>query len=335
LSKTILVTGVAGFIGSHTAQELLARGDVVIGVDNLNGYYSPARKRANLAELAAAVPPGARFSFVEGDVRDSALVRRLFAEHAVDAVIHLAAMAGVRASLDDPKSYLDVNVNGTLSLLDAAVGRAGPRRAGMPHFVFASSSSAYGDTKQVPFVETDPCDRPLAPYAASKRAAELLGHTYHHVYGLSFTAVRFFTVYGPRGRPDMMAYKVLDSVFNGRAVPLYNHGRMHRDWTYVEDIVRGVVAAVDCPSGYEIINLGSGRPVLLADFIGLIERLTGKQAQVVAAPMPDADIPYTWADISKARQLLGYNPRVTVEEGVSLFLRWYMRAVLQASGADC
>ena len=181
-------------------------------------------------------------------------------------------------------------------------------------------------------METDPCDRPLAPYPASKRAAELLGYTYHHFYGLNFTALRFFTVYGPRGRPDMMAYKVADSIFFGREVPLYNNGQMHRDWTYIDDIVKGVVAAVDRPLGYEIINLGRGEPVLLADFVRLIEELTGRKAHLVPAPMPDADIPYTYADISKARHLLGYNPTISVQEGVARFLEWYEQAVLEKNG---
>jgi len=334
LPKTILVTGVAGFIGSHIAQELLARGDVVVGLDNLNHYYSPARKRANLAELAAAVPAGARFVFVEGDVRDSALAGRLFTEHPLDAVLHLAAMAGVRASLDDPKLYLHVNINGTFSLLEAAVGRLGARLSELPNFIFASTSSAYGNTRQIPFVETDPCNEPLAPYAASKRAAELLGHTYHHVYGLSFTALRFFTVYGPRGRPDMMAYQVLDSIFTGRPVPRCNCGQMYRDWTYVEDIGRGVLAAVDHPLGYQVINLGSGRPVLLADFVSLLERVTGRQARLAPAPMPDADVPYTCADINKAQRLLGYKPRIPVEEGVDRLWHWYHKAVLHGGIGD-
>jgi UDP-glucuronate 4-epimerase len=186
----------------------------------------------------------------------------------------------------------------------------------------------YGNTQTIPFVESDRCDRPLAPYAASKRAVEMLAFTYHHLYGQNCTVLRFFTVYGPRGRPDMMAYKVLDNIFFGKEVPLYNNGQMHRDWTYVSDIVAGVVAAVDRPLGYEVINLGRGEPVLLADFVRLIEELAGRQAQLIPTPMTDADIPYTYADIGKACRLLDYAPQVSVREGVSHFWHWYQRAVL-------
>jgi len=275
-----------------------------------------------------------RFHFIQGDIRDRALVSRLFAENHFDAVVHLAAMAGVRASIQDPALYYDVNLNGTLVLLDAAVGRlmSNVQRADPPAFIFASTSSVYGATRQIPFVETDPCDQPLAPYPASKRAAELLGYTYHHLYGLNFIALRFFTVYGPRGRPDMMAYKVADSIYFGREVPLYNNGQMYRDWTYIDDIVKGVLAAVDRPLGYEIINLGRGEPVLLADFVRLIEEFTGRKAHLIPAPMPEADIPYTYADISKARRLLGYNPTISVQAGVARFLEWYEKAVRRPNG---
>jgi UDP-glucuronate 4-epimerase len=332
LSKTILVTGAAGFIGSHVTQSLLARGDTVIGLDNLNDYYDPARKRANLEEVQRFMFHVLRFTFIEGDIRDRELIRHLFEEYRFDAVVHLAAMAGVRVSIEDPALYYDVNLNGTLVLLDAAVGRLLSAISYSPsaNFVFASTSSVYGATRQIPFVETDPCDRPLAPYPASKRAAELLGYTYHHLYGLNFTALRLFTVYGPRGRPDMMAYKVADNIFFGREVPLYNNGQMHRDWTYIDDIVSGIVAAVDRPLGYEVINLGRGEPVLLADFVRLIEELTGRKANLTPAPMPEADIPYTYADISKARRLLGYNPTISVQEGVARFLEWYEQAVGRA-----
>jgi UDP-glucuronate 4-epimerase len=331
MSKTILVTEAAGFIGSHVVQALLTRSDTVIGLDNLNDHYDPARKRANLSEVQRNTPHASHFTFYEGDVRDRALISRLFTEYSFDAIVHLAAMAGVRASIQDPTLYYDVNLNGTLVLLDAAVGRltSNVQCANLPAFVFASTSSVYGATRQIPFVETDPCSQPLAPYPASKRASELLGYTYHHLYGLNFTALRFFTVYGPRGRPDMMAYKVADNIYFGRQVPLYNNGEMHRDWTYIDDIVEGVVAAVNRPMGYEIINLGRGEPVLLADFVRLIEELTGRKAHLVPAPMPETDIPYTYADISKARQLLGYNPTISVQEGVARFLAWYEQAVLE------
>jgi UDP-glucuronate 4-epimerase len=319
--KTILVTGAAGFIGSHTAEALLQRGDRVVGLDNLNDYYDPARKRANLEELAALPGAAERFRFTHGDVRDRALVRSLYAEHGFTAVAHLAAMAGVRVSVDDPWLYYDVNLTGTLNLLDAA------REHGNPNFVLASTSSAYGNTKQVPFIETDAADRPLAPYPASKRSAELLGHSYHHIHGTDFTALRFFTVYGPRGRPDMLAYKLLTAMSNNEPMPLYNGGQMHRDWTFVTDIVHGIVAATDRRLGYEIINIGRGEPVLLADFVRSIEALAGRTAPVQSEPMMRADVSYTYADIGKARRLLGYEPKVSVEDGVKQFFDWYCQAV--------
>jgi len=322
LNKTVLVTGAAGFIGSHVAAALLARGDAVVGLDNLNDYYSPARKQANLDEVRGGAADASRFRFVEGDIRDQALIAQLCTEHAFDAIAHLAAMAGVRASTEDPHLYYDVNLIGTLNLLDAA------RDHEIGNFVLASTSSVYGDTQQIPFVESDPCDHPLAPYPASKRAAEMLGFSYHHLYEQHFTALRFFTVYGPRGRPDMMAYKVLDNIFFDREVPLYNAGQMYRDWTYVEDIAAGIIAALDRPLGYEAINLGRGEPVLLSDFVGLIEDLAGKKATLVPSPMPDADIPYTYANIDKARRLLSYDPHISVEEGVARFWAWYQQTVL-------
>ena len=333
MPKTLLVTGAAGFIGSHTVEAFLKRGDRVIGLDNLNDYYNPARKRANLEEIQQALiqtDHGQRFTFIEGDIRDRKLVKQLFEENQFDAIVHLAAMAGVRVSIDNPEVYYDVNLMGSLVLLDAAVGRLNQKASvdKPPLFVYASTSSIYGNTRQIPFVPEDSGDRPLAPYAASKRAGELLGYSYHHMYGLSFTALRFFTVYGPRGRPDMMAYKVLDNIFTGCEVPLYNGGQMHRDWTYVADIVNGIVAATDTPLGYEILNLGRGEPVLLNDFVKQIESLVGQKAHLVTKPMLDADIPYTFADVSKTRERLGYDPKVSVSEGVEHFWKWYQKAVL-------
>ncbi|HQU27854.1 MAG: SDR family NAD(P)-dependent oxidoreductase [Nitrospira sp.] len=334
MAKTILVTGAAGFIGSHAVEHLWRRGDCVVGLDNLNDYYDPARKEANLQEVIGQAKQenwNGEFQFVKGDIRDRNLLKELFEKYTFDGIIHLAAMAGVRVSIDDPELYYDVNVNGTLALLDGAVGRLRPTTSQRhaPTFVFASTSSVYGDTKIIPFIPEDHCDRPLAPYAASKRASELLGFTYHHLYKLDFTGLRFFTVYGPRGRPDMMAYKVLDNIFTGCEVPLYNNGNMHRDWTYVEDIVAGLVRAVDRPLGYEILNLGRGEPVLLADFVKGIECLAGRKAHLVPAPMLDADIAYTFADISKTQKLLGYAPKVSVPEGVDRFWKWYQTAILR------
>ncbi len=322
MSKIHLVTGTAGFIGSHVAISLLHRGDMVIGIDNMNDYYDPARKYDNLKVIQGSMKDSDQFAFYEGDIRDSSLLDKIFSHFHFASIVHLAAMAGVRASIDNPHYYYDVNLLGTLNLLDKA------RDFQVPNFVFASTSGVYGDTQTIPFVETDNCDRPLAPYPASKRAAEMLGYSYHHLFQQNFTALRFFTVYGPRGRPDMMAYKVLDNIFFHKEVPLYSNGKMHRDWTYVADIVDGILAAVDKPLGYEIINLGRGEPVLLADFVDIIQRLTGQKAKLVPAAMEGADIPYTFADIKKARRLLGYEPKTSVQDGVDLFWQWYQQALL-------
>jgi UDP-glucuronate 4-epimerase len=315
MRKTILVTGAAGFIGSHTVDALVARGDTVVGLDSFNDYYEPAQKRANLADCVA----GERFRLVEGDIRDRAKLADLFATTSFDAVVHLAAMAGVRASADDPHLYYDVNLNGTLNLLEEA------RRCQLMQFVLASTSSVYGRTERIPFVEDDPCDRPLAPYPASKRAAEMLGHVYHHLYGLPITALRFFTVYGPRGRPDMMALKLLDSIADGKKVPLYNGGDLKRDWTYVADIVDGVLAAVDTPLGFEVLNLGRGQPVLLSQFVAEVERSAGGKAALHDEPMPDADVPITFANIDKASRLLGYRPKTSITSGIDALVRWHQR----------
>jgi len=319
--RTFLVTGVAGFIGSHTALRLLERGDHIVGLDNFNDYYDPSRKRANLEDVRSGAKGSGTFTFVEGDIRNRALLADIFQAHALSGVAHLAAMAGVRSSVEDPWLYYECNLTGTLNLLDAA------HRFNNPNFVFASTSSAYGNTKVIPFIETDCADRPLAPYPASKRAAELLGHSYHHIQGVDFTALRFFTVYGPRGRPDMMTYKIFDAIRTGVPMPLFNGGKMHRDWTFVGDVVSGVVAALDKRLGYEVINIGRGEPVLVADYIKSIEQLTGKKAPFKSEPMMKADVDFTFANIDKAKSLLGYAPLISVEEGVRRSYEWYKDAV--------
>jgi UDP-glucuronate 4-epimerase len=313
----VLVTGAAGFIGSHLAEKLLKRGDEVVGLDNFNDYYDPRRKRANERRLCGY----ANFRMIEADIRDRQRILALFTAEKFQAVAHLAAMAGVRNAIENPELYVEVDLNGSQHLMDGA------RFSGVGNFVFASTSSVYGNTQQIPFVESDPCDRPLQPYAAAKRAAEILGYSYHHLFGLNFTAIRFFTVYGPNGRPDMMAYLIADSVTKGVQIPLYDGGQMYRDWTFVEDICNGVVAAVDRPLGYEIINLGRGEPVLLQEFVELFESLAGQKANVIEKPRLAADVAYTYADIGKARQLLNYQPQVSVAEGVRAFWEWYATAV--------
>jgi UDP-glucuronate 4-epimerase len=323
MPKTVLVTGAAGFIGSHTVEALLRRGDRVVGLDNLNDYYSPARKRQNIAEIESTKPAGGAFHFVEGDVRDRPLLDRVFGDDPIDAVVHLAALPGVRASLYQPKLYCDVNLGGTLELLEQA------RQRRPATFVLASTSSVYGASEHIPYVETDPCDRPLAPYPASKRAAELLAYSYHHAHGLPVTALRFFTVYGPRGRPDMMPYKILAHLLLGEELALYGHGHMLRDWTYVSDIVSGILAAADRPLGYELINLGRGQPVAVSDFVAEVERQTGKKASMRDERAPATDMTFTHADLTKAKTLLGYEPAVGVDEGIRRFCRWFREVVLE------
>lgn len=310
----VLVTGAAGFIGGHLAEKLARRGDTVVGLDNFNDYYDPAKKRANEARLNAY----SNFKMIEADIRDRQRMFDIFEEEKFEAVAHLAAMAGVRNAVKFPEVYVEVDLNGTQHLMDA--GRA----AGLGNFVMASTSSVYGNTTIIPFVETDPCDRPLQPYAAAKRASEILGHSYHHLFGFNFTALRFFTVYGPNGRPDMMAYLVADSVTKGRQIPLYEGGMMWRDWTFVDDITDGVVVALERPLGYEIINIGRGEPTLLKDFVELIEGFASQKANVVHKPKLAADFVRNEADISKARRLLDYNPQVSVSEGVKAFWDWYV-----------
>jgi len=316
----VLVSGVAGFIGSHLAEALLSRGDEVIGIDNFNDYYDPARKRANLAHFQ----DHPRLTFYEADVRDADQMYKIVAEHGPDVVAHLAAMGGVRYSIGRAPLYIDVNLRGTVNLLEAARGGA------VPHFVFASTSSVYGKTDRIPFEETDPCNQPLAPYPASKKAAEVMGYTYHNLHNLSFTALRFFSVYGPRGRPDMMPFIVTHRILNNREIQLFDAGQMKRDWTYIDDIIAGVAAAIDHPLGYEVINLGRGEPVLMADFVNIIEGLVGRPAILSKPPAPPSEPKINFADISKARRLLDYDPRTDVADGLARWWEWYQQEILTA-----
>lgn len=330
---TVLVTGAAGFIGSHTVERLLTRGEEVVCLDNFDDFYAPERKRHNLKEAECHQQRPGQLQFVAGDVRDRALLARLFEQYAFRSVIHLAARVGVRASIADPWLCYDVNVTGTLNLLEAVRNAPAAKlhEGKRANFVFASTALVYGRTEVIPFVETDPADRPLSPYPASKRAAELLGHTYHHLHGIDFTSVRFFTVYGPRGRPEMIAYKVLNSAFGGEPVPYHNEGQMHRDWTFIDDIVTGLVFASDRRLGYEVFNLGRGEPVLLADFVETLQYVAGRNARLEPVPMPPSDVRYTYAGIDKAQRVLGYQPRISFEEGIQRFYSWYMEHVQGAA----
>lgn len=319
----VLVTGGAGFIGSHTVDALIDRGDEVVAVDNFHDYYDPKRKRANLAHNRDRP----LFSLVEADVRDAEAMAKLF-EREFDVVIHLAAMANVRYSIGRAPLYFAVNLQGTLNLLELAVQHQ------VRNFVFASTSSVYGRTQQLPFVETDPCNLPLAPYPASKKACEVLGYTYHNLHGLGFTALRFFSVYGPRGRPDMMPFMVIDRIVRGETITLFDAGRMQRDWTYIDDIVAGVLAAVDRPLGYELINLGRGEPIWMDHFVCLVEELVGKEAVLSTPPAPPSEPPVTFASIGQARRLLEYNPTTSVDEGMRQMWEWYQAAVLEDINAS-
>ena len=311
----VVVTGGAGFIGSHLAERLLGRGDRVAVIDNLNDYYDPAVKERNLETALAS----ADMTFEKGDILDAAAFDRFIADHAPQVIVHLAARAGVRPSLERPILYEEVNCRGTLNVLEAA------RKHDVRRVVFASSSSVYGNVKEIPFSEDARVDRPVSPYAATKAAGELYCHNYHHLYGISVTALRFFTVYGPRQRPDMAIHKFTRLIENGDPVPFFGDGSTERDYTYFSDIIDGVTAAIDRDLGFEIINLGESRTTKLSELVGIIEKHVGKRAVLQQLPMQPGDVVRTCADVSKARRLLDYNPATTVDEGVRRFVEWYRR----------
>jgi len=313
MGASVLVTGAAGFIGSHLCEALLARGDRVVGLDNFNDFYDPAIKRGNLAGLTGR--PG--FALVEGDIRDGAALARVLAEHAPTSVVHLAAMAGVRPSLKDPALYHDVNCTGTAVLLQAA------HAAGIGRFVFGSSSSVYGGNPKVPFHEDDDVSRPVSPYAATKRANELTCHTFHHLYGMDIACLRFFTVYGPRQRPEMAIHKFVRMTEAGEALPLFGDGRSERDYTYIDDILDGLLKAHDRSRGFRLYNLGESRTISLRELVAAVGRALGKEPRVDWLPPQPGDVPRTYADIGRARAELGYDPRVGLEEGLRRFVEWF------------
>ena len=309
----VLVTGGAGFIGSHVADRLLARGDRVVVLDDFNDFYDPASKRSNVADHVGTP----EYRLVEGDIGDRALVMRLFAEERFDAVVHLAARAGVRPSLADPALYEEVNCLGTIRLLQAAAAH------GRPRFVFGSSSSVYGIGARIPFSETDPADRPISPYAATKRAGELHVFTAHHLSGLDALCLRFFTVYGPRQRPEMAIARFIAAIERGDAIPVFGDGSSRRDYTYIDDVVDGVEAALAGPGGFDIVNLGGSRPVTLSDLIAEIEKATGRPARIERKPDQPGDVPVTFADVRKARERLGFEARVPLAEGIRRTVAWH------------
>lgn len=332
----VLVTGHAGFIGFHTVQRLLARGDSVVGIDVVNDYYDPALKQARLAQLAAvSLAPGQTYHDVRADLADQAAVERVFADHVFDRVIHLAAQAGVRHSLTHPRDYTRANIDGTLNILECC------RYAKTPHLTYASTSSVYGANEKMPFSERDGVNHPLAIYAATKRCTELMAHAYSHLYGLPTTALRFFTVYGPWGRPDMALFLFTRNILAGKPIQVFNHGHHTRDFTYVEDIVEGVIRSSDqiaapnpdwdaqhpdpatSRAPFRIYNIGNNSPVKLSEYIAAIEAAVGKPAIQEMLPLQPGDVPDTYADASALEQAVGYKPATPVTTGVARFVEWY------------
>lgn len=316
--QTILVTGCAGFIASKISELLLERGDTVVGVDNLNNAYAPLLKEWRLA-LLQKFPA---FKYEQHDITCLDAMKELFQQHSFDAVMNLAARAGVRVSVENPWVYIETNITGTLNLLELC------KEFGVKKFLLASTSSIYGvgagvSASPIPFREDQNTDFQLSPYAASKKGAESLAYVYHYLYGIDITIPRYFTVYGPAGRPDMMTFKFIYRIAEGLPIPVYGDGSQERDFTYIDDIARGSIAALKL-LGFEVINLGSDRPVKLNHVIHLIEQCLGKKAQIEFQPRHPADVPATWADISKAKELLGWRPEVNIEEGIQRTVAWYL-----------
>ena len=313
-NKRVLVTGAAGFIGSHLVEALLARGDRVVGLDNFDPYYDPAIKRRNVLEALLHE----NYQLVEGDIRDCAVVDAILSGARFDAIVHLAARAGVRPSIAEPELYHKVNVSGTVNLLEAA------RRHEVPHFVFGSSSSVYGATSQAPFREDDRADRPSSPYAATKRASELDCYSYHHLYGITVACLRFFTVYGPRQRPEMAIHKFTRQIAAGEMIDIYGDGKSTRDYTYVSDIVGGIIATVDRPVGYEIYNLGATGLTALGHLVAMIAERLNRPLLLRHLPDQPGDVPLTHADIAHATKLLTYRATTPIDLGLTKFVAWYL-----------
>jgi UDP-glucuronate 4-epimerase len=315
--RSILITGGAGFIGSHLVERLLTEGDWRITVvDDFNDFYDPSIKRSNIEPHIS----NSNFKLIEADIRDFFSLEEVFNEGRFDCVVHLAARAGVRPSLIETRLYVETNINGTTNLLELA------RQHGVKQFVFGSSSSVYGENKKVPFSEDDPIFNPISPYAATKAAGELLCHTYSHLYGMRIVCLRFFTVYGARQRPDLAIHKFAKLISAGKPIPVFGDGTTRRDYTYVDDIISGVRAAIDYDqSNYEVINLGESRTVELRELISLLEKVLGKRANIERQPTQPGDVPQTFADIAKARRLLGYDPQTQIEDGISLFIDWFRK----------
>lgn len=315
-NRRILVTGAGGFIGFHTSKALLERGDDVVIVDEMNDYYDVKLKQSNLDYLIKQFTTE-RVKIYVGDLCDQSLVRKVIRETRPDSVIHLAARAGVRPSIDNPLLYIHSNVTATTTLLEMC------KRYGITKFVYASSSSVYGGSNERSFSESDIVDYPVSPYAATKKTCELLAHTYHHLYRMDCIGLRFFTVYGPRGRPDMAPFKFMDRIARGLSIDQFGDGSSQRDYTYIDDIVQGVLLSLDKAHGCEVFNLGNGSPITLKDFICTIESLVGTKANIQILPNQLGDVPRTCANITKAQQMLGYKPTTTIAEGLKKTWAWY------------
>jgi len=307
----VLITGAAGFIGSHLSERLLNDGLMVVGLDNFDDFYDPQIKHRNISECLK----NKNFQLVEADIRDSTAMDKAISG-GVEIIVHLAARAGVRPSIEKPLLYADVNVNGTMVLLEAA------KKHKIKKFIFGSSSSVYGNNKKVPFSEGDSVDFPISPYAATKKAGELICHTYHHLYEICITCLRFFTVYGPRQRPDLAIYKFAKLIEQDKPIPVYGDGTMMRDFTYIDDIIDGTIAAMNKCSGFNIYNLGESRPISVNDLIAEIEKALGKKAVKEYLPPQPGDVERTYADVTKAVNELGYKPNTTIQDGLEKFVKW-------------
>lgn len=315
MANSILVTGGAGFIGSHLVDRLLADGHRVTVIDNFNEFYDPAIKRRNIRRHLE----NSAYRLVEADIRDAGATESCFSGCQFDELIHLAAMAGVRPSIADPVLYQEVNLIGTMNLLEAC------RNHNVGRLVFASSSSVYGNNPKVPFSESDPVDNPISPYASTKKSGELMAYTYHHLYGIKTACLRFFTVYGPRQRPEMAIHLFTDRILRGETISMFAEGKSRRDYTFIADIIDGIMRCRETDFDYEIFNLGRSDTVELADLIHKLERVLGKKATIVSKPNQPGDVDRTFADISKARRMLGYEPKVSIDEGLERFAEWFRR----------